>query len=278
MILLDGSFGTCLWGKAEKKGIEQTPVWMYNITQPEMVEELCVEYLKAGTQIIQTNTFSANKETLDRYGWDLKENIKAATEIARRAIKSLGNEGLDRKVSLDVGPLPRYLDPIGDMTEKEAEAGFSEIIEAGLNAGVDQIFLETFTDLNLMKIAAGVALKSLKPVFVSFSYDKRCRTLCGDYPADIAKAIAGLGIEVLGINCSSGPKAALPILDQYQEALDEIGAKNVKLLFKPNADESMTPEQFASECKPAFEKAAYIGACCGSSPEYIEKVEQTSQR
>ena len=269
MILLDGSFGTCLWGKAEKKGIEQTPVWMYNITQPEMVEELCVEYLKAGTQIIQTNTFSANKETLDRYGWDLKENIKAATEIARRAIKSLGNEGLDRKVSLDVGPLPRYLDPIGDMTEKEAEAGFSEIIEAGLNAGVDQIFLETFTDLNLMEVALRPALKSGLKVFCSFSFDERGKTLCGDAPSSIVDRLSHYEISALGINCSAGPKAAYPVLCEYQKAVEKLGL-DVPLIFKPNVDSEMTPTQFAADCQPAMAIAEYLGACCGSSPEFIK--------
>ncbi|MDO5331335.1 MAG: homocysteine S-methyltransferase family protein [Bacillota bacterium] len=275
MILLDGSFGTCLWGKAEEKGIEKTPVWMYNKTQPEMVEALCMEYFNAGTQIIQTNTFSANPETLERFGWDLKENIKDAVEIARSARKSFlennpakaGTDGI--KISLDIGPLPRFLDPIGNMTEKEAGDAFTQIIDAGISAGVDLIFLETFQDLNLMKIGADVAMKSLKPTFTSFSYDERCRTLCGDTPEEIARTMAELGVDVLGINCSFGPVAALPVLDQYKSALNDLGS-DIKLLFKPNVDENMTPEEFANDCKPAFDKASYIGSCCGSSPKFIK--------
>ena len=263
MILLDGSFGTCLWNKANKRGIENTPVWMYNKTHPDMVVELCKEYFDAGTSIIQTNTFSANKETLDRFSWDLKEVITLATDIAKKARE--GYEG--KKISLDVGPLPRYLDPIGDMTEKEAEEGFSQIIDAGLIAGVDQIFLETFTDLNLMKIAAKCALESKLPVFCSFSFDKRGRTLCGDFPEDIAKHLAEMGVNAVGINCSFGPKAAVDVLKAYKKALS---GSDMKLIFKPNVDEGMTPDAFADECLLAADIADYMGACCGSSPEYIK--------
>lgn len=270
MILLDGSFGTCLWEKADKKGIEKTPAWMYNKTEPEMVEELCLEYFNAGTQIIQTNTFAVNGETLDRFGWDLKENITLAVDIAKSAREKSQKQGL--KVSLDIGPLPRMLDPIGNMTEKEAALAFEEIIDAGVEAGVDQIFLETFQDLNLMKVGASVALKSLKPVFVSFSYDKRCRTLLGDYPKDIANQMAEMGVKALGINCSFGPKAALLVLEEYKSVLDDLRAKDIKLIFKPNVDQGMTAQTFAMECVPALGLADYIGSCCGSNPEYIKEL------
>jgi len=277
MILLDGSFGTCLWGKAEKKGIEKITPWMFNLKNPEMVKELNMEYFEAGTRIIQTNSFSVNPDSIKNSGYELKEIIKAAVNIAKDARNDFDPSGKENiKVSLDIGPLARYLDPIGDLTEDEAKEEFTAVIDAGIEAGVDQIFLETFTDLNMMNIAARIAMETGKHTFVSFAFDERCRTLCGDYPKDIAIAMAEIGVDAIGANCGAGLASAFEVLKQYKEALDKFsedsGIKREvlpKLLIKPNVEEGVTPIQFAEKTKDAMQLAEYIGACCGSNPDYI---------
>lgn len=266
MTLMDGSFGTCLWNKAEAKGIEKTPVWMYNITQPEMVEELNCEYFYAGTSLIQTNTFNANFATVSRSDWSVKEIVSAAVKIAKNARSNAGCAACNQ-ISLDIGPLSQYLEPMGDLTEEEARKTFDEVIDAGVDAGVDVIFLETFTDLELMKIGVEVAMKSKLPVFTSFSFEKSGKTMFGNSPEQIAKELSDMGVSAVGINCSFGPEAALPVLTEYKKALGENGPK---LIFKPNVDAGITPEMFAKLCKPAMDIADYIGACCGSNPDYIK--------
>ena len=118
MTLMDGSFGTCLWNKAEAKGIEKTPVWMYNITQPEMVEELNCEYFYAGTSLIQTNTFNAIFATVSRSDWSVKEIVSAAVKIAKKlctediqVIAGFGGQGV-----LSMGKILAYS---GLMEDKE---------------------------------------------------------------------------------------------------------------------------------------------------------------
>ena len=110
IILLDGAVGTSLWKKAEALGIEKVPVWNYNITCPDIVKELTQEYLDAGSEIIMTNTFGANRPAVERSsGYTVSEVVRAGVRLAREVI------GDKAKVSLDVGPLSAMLEPYGDM-------------------------------------------------------------------------------------------------------------------------------------------------------------------
>jgi len=280
MIKLDGSFGTCLWNKAEKRGIEKVAPWMYNLQNPKMVKELNMEYFAAGTKIIETNTFSVNADSLKDSGFKVEEVISAAVKIAKEARSEFDPKGAEGiKISLDIGPLSRYLDPIGNLTEEEAKEEFLEVINAGIKAGVDMIFLETFTDLNMMKIAAKIAMETGKPTFTSFAFDERGRTLCGDFPKDIAVAMAEYGVDAIGANCGAGTKSAIKVLEEYKSALDDFSSYSgikrellPKLLVKPNVEEGLSPKDFSKEILPAYELAEYIGTCCGSSPEYIKEL------
>ena len=299
MVLLDGACGTCLYEKAEQRGLERKPVWMYSIEAPDMVEELAGEYIAAGTRIIQTNTFNANPKTVEREGFDLEEVISAGVRIAQKAAGRTQNANDKCRVSLDIGPLTDFLEPYGDMTEEECSAIFAHIIKAGLFANhsdlssvtgynktfdVDLITLETFIDLNMLRIAAGTAAavaedalsKVQDPskaerftVICSMSYQKDGKTLFGNTPEDLCSfanefAQAHPLIDVvIGINCSFGPKAALDVLNTYSEN------SRLPLLFKPNAEEGISAESFAELAAAAFEKADYTGSCCGSNPDFI---------
>ena len=271
-VLLDGAIGTCLWEKAAKHGVEKKPVWTYNITHPELVRELTQEYLDAGAQIIMANTFGANGPAVRRSSkFDPAEVVRAGVRIAREVI------GDRAKVGLDVGPLTAMLDPYGDMEEDECEEIFREMIDAGMAEKPDCVCLMTFMDVEMMRIAASVAKEYGVPVYCTMTFEKNGRTLMGNSVQDIVDTLAPLGIDGIGVNCSQGPELALPIIREFAEKTD------LPLVFKPNAGMpvvsadggtavSYDADAFVRDIAPALDFVAYVGGCCGSSPEYIRAI------
>ena len=151
VVLLDGAVGTSIWEKTEDK----LPVWTYNITKPEVVSELCHEYIDAGSKIILANTFGANGPAVKRSSdYSVKEVVQAGVKIAKEAVA-----GTDVKVALSIGPLTQLIEPYGDVTEEEATEIYEEMIGAGMEEKPDLIMLQTFMDLEMMRIAATVAKK-----------------------------------------------------------------------------------------------------------------------
>ncbi|MBQ6550076.1 MAG: homocysteine S-methyltransferase family protein [Lachnospiraceae bacterium] len=274
--ILDGATGTCLWEKAEKRGFPKDPVWKYNIDHPEIVEELQREYIAAGSEIIQTNTFSVNRPSLlHSPGYDVSEVVRAGVRITKKAV-----EGTNAKCSLDVGPLPLMLEPYGDMEEDECREIYEEIFSAGMAEHPDLISLETFTDVEMLRIAAEEAKKYGVPVICSMTFEKSGKTMFGNTVEDAVETLTPLGIDGIGLNCSLGPDLALPVIREFSERT------KLPLFFKPNAgmpviheDGSTTydydAETFAKELAPAFEYVSYAGSCCGSSPEYIAEIRRS---
>ena len=138
IILLDGAMGTELWKSAEAAGIHKAPVWTYNITAPQLVKELHNKYISAGTQIICTNTFSANIPAVKSEGFDWQEVISKGVKFAREAADqanadavSLTKDSRKIRVALDLGPLFSPLDPFGDTTEEACHEIYKNLCEEG---------------------------------------------------------------------------------------------------------------------------------------------------
>ncbi len=270
--LLDGAVGTCLWEKAAKHGVEKKPVWTYNITHPELVRELAQDYLDAGAQIIMANTFGANGPAVRRSSkLDPTEVVRAGVRLAREVI------GDRAKVGLDVGPLTAMLEPYGDMEEDECEAIFEEMIGAGMAEGPDCICLMTFMDVEMMRIAATVAKRYGVPVYCTMTFESHGKTLMGNSVQDIVEALAPLGIDGIGVNCSQGPDLALPIIREFAEKTD------LPLVFKPNAGKPVVSDSgevvaqydaasFVRDIAPALDFVSFVGGCCGCGPEYIRAI------
>lgn len=266
--LLDGASGTRLWALSEAAGLPKAPSWTYNVTHPELVEQVAREYVEAGSQIIMSNTFNSNRATLADQGHSVTEVISAAIGAAKSAAAGRA------RVALDVGPLSGMMEPYGDLTEEEVTDIYAEQIGAGLAAGADMVFFETFMDPEMLRCAVVAAKRYDTPVLASMTFQAGGRTMMGTSPADMVALLAPLGVDAVGINCSLGPVEALPILRAFAEATD------LPLIFKPNAGlpvtasdgttvSPYTAELFAEESCAALSLASYIGACCGSSPDYI---------
>lgn len=264
IFLMDGAAGTTLWELAEQKGIERLPVWRYNIEHPELVLELHRRYIEAGCDMIQTNTFSVNAHSVKRSSdYSVKEVVGAAVKLAKQAV-----EGTDIKVYLSLGPLATLLEPYGKLTKAETFEIYTELVSAGAAEGADFVVLETFMDLEMMKVAAQAAKQFGLPLICSMTFEKRRRTMMGNTVQQIVDALSPLGLAAIGMNCSHGPVQAMEIIKEFSEKTD------LPLYFKPNSGmgESYGPEQFAEEVSPALEFVSYVGGCCGCDDSYIKKL------
>lgn len=258
--LMDGATGTRLWALAEANGFERTATWRYNLEHPELVEQAEKEYLAAGSLLVCSNSFAVNHFEL-QHAADVPsvgEVVAAAVRIAKTAVA-----GTDGKVALDVGPLPRMLEPFGELAAEEAEDCYHEILAGGMAEQPDVIFFETFTSLEMLCIAVKAAKKYDVPILCSMSFERHGKTMMGDTPETIAEAMEALGVSALGLNCSFGPKAALPVIREFA------ACTKLPLILKPNVEEGTTAEQFAAELAEGLELVDYAGACCGSDPAYI---------
>ena len=259
--LMDGATGTRLWELAERAGQARAPVWTYNLTCPELVRRVAEEYIAAGTKLLCANTFAANGAEVARVpGMDAASVVAAGVSIAKQAASAA--DGV--RVAVDVGPLSAMLVPYGTTEPERARELFAAQIGAGVAAGADCVFLETFTSLAMLRIAAETAMGCGLPVLCSLSFDKSGRTMMGDSIPDIVEALEPLGIAALGINCSFGPASAVPVVREYA------AHTRLPLIVKPNAD--CGAADFADTLAPVLPLVSYAGACCGSDPDYIRAI------
>ncbi len=266
----DGGAGTLLQARGLKPG-EKPELW--NLTHPEEIIAMHRQYLEAGANIITTNTFGANCLKFD----NLEEIINAAIKNAQTAA-----QGKDAFIALDVGPLGRMLEPLGDLPFEEAVTIFAQSVKIGAQAGADLIIIETMNDSYETKAAVLAAKESCNlPVFVTNAYDESGKLMTGATPAAMIAMLEGLGADAIGMNCSFGPKQMLEILPEFAKYA------SVPIILNPNAGlpvivdgESVFDigsDEFADiMCEIVKGGATVIGGCCGTTPEHIRKtVERT---
>ena len=266
-VILDGGMGTLL--QARGISIDSSPE-LAAVDHPDWLCDIHRSYVDAGSQIIYTNTFGANREKLRRTGKSVEEVVSASLKVAREAA---GDRAL---VALDVGPIGQLLEPIGTLGFEEAVDIFAQIIEAGPEA--DLIAIETMTDLQECRAALLAAKEhSSLPVLVSLSYEASGRTFLGCSPASAALTLTGLGADVIGINCSLGPRE-MPALVKELTRWTEL-----PIAIKPNAGlpdpqtggYDITAEEFAASLADLADLGVKLfGGCCGTNPQYISLLVQ----
>ena len=260
--LLDGASGTLLWSMAEAEGTAKLPVWRYNTEAPHLVERLAEAYLSAGSDIIYSNTFCANPPAVEQEGCALEEIIETGVAIARGAARKYA-----AKVALDFGPLMNALEPFGSNSAEACSEYYKRMCRIGAAEGADLIVLETFMDAEMLRLAAEQAAETGLPLFCTMSFAQGSRTFFGSSIDDMLEAIRPFEPAAVGLNCSFGPVQALPVIREFAEKTD------IPLILKPNTAD-LPAEEFAAAVAPALDAVSYIGACCGSDPEYIRKIKE----
>ena len=273
-VILDGAMGTML--QASGLGPGQKPE-IFAMQNPAAVENIQRDYVAAGSKVLYTNTFGANRRKLDGTGFSVTQVITANTAIARRAAET-GNDVL---VALDIGPIGEMMSPLGTLSFDEAYDIFREAVMAGEQSGADLVVFETFTDLQEARAAVLAAKENTSlPVWVTMSFEKDGRTFTGTTVPCMAVTLQGLGADAIGINCSLGPDEILPMIEEMRQWTD------LPLIAKPNAglpDPAtglyfITPGQFADSMRPFVEMGVRaVGGCCGTSPAFIKALSETAE-
>lgn len=277
-LFLDGGMGTLLQDRGLCPG-ELPERW--NISHPDVIVDIHKAYLDAGSNVISTNTFGANRLKLD-YA-ELEEIIKAAVENAREAIKkSRGDQ--EKWVALDIGPTGRMLKPFGDLDFEEAVSVFADTVKLGVKYGVDLVFIETMADSYETKAALLAAKEGCSlPIFVSNAYGEDGKLLTGATPAAMVALLEGMGADAIGVNCSFGPKELAPVIDEY------LRYSSLPLILKPNAGlPKIVGEAVEYDCRPddfSDEVSRYVGrgvgivgGCCGTTPEHIASLVNKAEK
>ena len=267
-ILLDGGMGTMLQASGLKLGERPEEL---NIENPELITSIHAKYAAAGSRIVNANTFGASPHKLAGSKYTLDEIIGAGIANCKKACAPYG-----ALAALDVGPLGELLEPSGTLAFEDAVSEYGRIVRAGVAAGADLIFFETFTDLYELKAALLAAKEnSTLPILASMSFEAGGRTFTGCTVESFAVTARGLGANAVGINCSLGPKEIFPMAKRLAEALPGESPVFVKPnAGLPRADGSgydITPQLFAMQMKPYRElKLFAAGGCCGTTPEFIQ--------
>jgi methionine synthase / methylenetetrahydrofolate reductase(NADPH) len=269
--VLDGAMGTMLYGKGFFLNVCYDEL---NLKQPKLVQEVHDAYVRAGAEILETNTFGANPVKLRTYGLadDTEQINRAAGELARAA--SAGRAS----VVGAIGPLGVRLEPFGALAREEACAHFRRQAQGLLAGGVDGFILETFSDVDeLHEALHAVRSVSDLPVIAQMTIGEDGLTYYGTAPETFGKQLTEWGADVIGVNCSVGPAGVLEAVEKLVRVTDRpVSAVPNAGLPKDVGDRKIylaSPEYMASYARRMIEAGArFVGGCCGTTPEHIKKI------
>ena len=264
-LVFDGAMGTMLQRRNLKAG--ELPELLC-LNAPDEITAIHREYVEAGSQVVTTNTFGANARKLG--------DAATVDEVFAAAIACARASGA-RYVAADVGPTGALLEPMGTLSFDEAYELFAEQARAAQAHGADLFIVETMTDLLEAK-AAVLAVKenSDLPVFATMTFDETGRTFLGTDPTTAAIVLSSLGANAVGVNCSLGPDALAPIVQQMLEVAPcpVMVQANAGLpdLVDGRTVYSVSPDAYLKALQPMVEAgASIVGGCCGTDPEYIRR-------
>ncbi len=266
----DGGTGSLLQAKGLKGG-ELPERW--NLTHPDAVRDVALGYFRAGSHIVNANTFGANRlHYPDRD--ELRAVVEAGVKHVIEARRQAGREA-DGYVALDLGPTGRLLKPMGDLDFEEAVGLFGEVVRWGEAAGADVVFIETMNDTMELKAAVLAAKEhSRLPVLATCVFDGKGKLLTGGTPESLVAMLEGLRVDALGVNCGLGPAQMLPIVQRL------LAASSLPVIVNPNAGlprmeggrtvYDLCAADFAAAMADIARAGAHvIGGCCGTTPDYI---------
>lgn len=271
-ILADGAMGTELQRRANLP--IDTCFEKLNLTHPDLVRQVHLDYIEAGAEIVETNTYGANAVRLERHGLDgsAREINHKAVALAREAQQLTGQRVW---IAGAVGPLGRPLEPVGSITHERARRVFQEQAEALVEAGVDVLMLETFTSVLEIEQAVLAAKRAADvPVIAQLTFAQEGHTPAGETAEDVVQTLTRLEVDVIGANCSVGSEPMMRVV----EAMTPVSALPVSALpnagFPEHVDGRVvyfsSPAYMAGFLPQMLDAgAAIIGGCCGTTPEHI---------
>jgi 5-methyltetrahydrofolate--homocysteine methyltransferase len=275
-VLADGAMGTRLFASGLEHG-DAPERW--TIEHPQKVSAIHQAYLKAGAQILLTNTFGGNRLRLALHGLEhqVSELNQAAASLLHQAIQDSGKDAL---AAGDIGPSGGVLLPYGEMEFEEAVAAFAEQAAALVAGGVDLIWIETMADLEEVRAAVeGVRQASLDiPIITTMTFDTRGRTMMGVTPEQAVETLVGFGAAALGGNCGNGPDEIIEVIGKMRAVRPEailVAKANAGMptLVQGRPVYRATPQDMTGYALQAYDAGArVIGACCGSTPEHIRAI------
>jgi homocysteine S-methyltransferase len=280
-LLCDGAMGTLLYAR----GVSLDACFdVLNLHNPRVVQSIHADYIAAGADCIETNTFGANRFKLAVHGLEggVREINRRGVALARDVRESSGR---DVFVLGSIGPLGKYLAPLGTVTPDEARAAFREQAEALLEGGVDGFIVETFSDLDELSLAVG-AIRAISdvPIVAQMAFTDDGVTFTGRPAGEIARALRALPIQAFGANCSVGSSTLYEVLEQMHAE-----AGGVPLCIQPNAGlPSRIGERLIYLSSPGYMAdyaermvnagARLLGGCCGTTPQHIAAMREVLDR
>jgi methionine synthase I (cobalamin-dependent) len=212
VLVADGAMGTALYAAGYS---HRTCFDELNLSAPQQIGALHRAYAVAGANIIETNTFGANPFRLAEHGFEKKtrEINRVGAKLARLAT------GGQQYIAGSIGPLNQVLEPIGKLTLAQAREAFSEQIAGLLEGGVDLFFIETMSSLNEIREAiSAIRGQCDLPIVASMTFTEDGKTLVGDKPSQVCRALVEFGADVVGANCSVGPQAMLDVIERMAQS------------------------------------------------------------
>ncbi|MEZ4665349.1 MAG: bifunctional homocysteine S-methyltransferase/methylenetetrahydrofolate reductase [Thermomicrobiales bacterium] len=276
-IIGDGAMGTML----HSSGVPHDTVFdVLNLSNPDLVASIHRAYIAAGAEIIETNSYGANRFKLDHLGLagKVRQLNRVAAKIAREQREVSGRSVF---IAGSVGPTLQRLPPIGTASAEKVRAAFREQIEALLEGGVDLLSIETIPDIAEMREALAAAREcSDLPIIAMLTFAEDGRTVAGNETAAVVDMLLEHQVDVIGANCSVGPQRLLQVLEAFSAELDRRGESRA-LACIPNAGwptqqggrllYPSSPDYFANFAVRAADAGIrVIGGCCGTTPAHVE--------
>ncbi len=270
ILLGDGANGTVLLAR----GFAKRPYDLANLFAPDLVREVHKEYLDAGADFIETNTFEANRHRLADFQVDIREINFHGARLAREAA------GSERLVLGSIGPAGKPMEPIGSLSEQDIFDAVREQAEALAEGGVDGYFLETYIDLNELRVAIR-AIRSFTdlPILAAKAYIEDGEMLAEGLPMRCAQEMMEMDVAALGANCVVGPQRMLDLVRMIAESSKKpviaFPTPGMPQLVKGQIAYDTAPDYFAKAAMRLVEEGArVIGGCCGTTPAHIRALRQ----
>ena len=272
VVVCDGAMGTMLYAR----GVFVNRCFdELNLSSPGLVRAVHEEYLDAGADVVETNTFGAHRLKLAPHGYEGQVG-KINSEGARIAREAAQGRGL---VAGAIGPLGKPLEPFGNISMAQAVEVYREQVDGLVDGGVDLFMVETMPSLDQARAAVdAIRAVSALPIAVALTFNEEGTTFYGDKPEDVVRTLEDWDVQVVGANCSQGP---MPMLETVQRMAAV--AKRVKLSAMPNAGAPAlvdgryvylcTPEYMASYARRFINSGVtFVGGCCGTTPPHIRNL------